>query len=556
MYNNYFGLSEPPFSIAPDPRYLYLSQQHREALAHLLYGIQNNSGFVLLTGEVGTGKTTVCRCLLEQLPDNTELAVILNPKFSVLELLQAICDELRIPYPDREERLKYYVDALNQHLLKTHAQGGHTVLIIDEAQNLSGDVLEQLRLLTNLETNTSKLLQIILLGQPELLDKLEKPELRQLAQRITARFHLGPLSEPELQAYVKHRLSIAGLEGELFSPAIVKRLHRLTGGIPRLVNVLCDRALLGTYVHRHTKVKRSTLEKAAREVFGIRAKPVRPQPGTGLPRWLLGGASLAAASFAAALYFNPSWLTSPMSLEQARQPVPLALPATPAPQPEPEQPPAPEPLLSNPANWQWPEDIPLELNAAIAYRALFKLWGLDYKPADNPIVCQFAREHGLGCLFQQGDIDSLRRLNRPAVLKMFNADGQEFHVTLLSMTGHRAQILLAGEMKQVELDALALWWPGSYTLFWQMPPGYDSPIRPGSAGSQIRWLDQRLAALQKRSPYGEDTYFYDDRLVRQVRQFQFSQGIKADGVVGPQTTIHLNTLADGQQPQLLLAEGG
>ncbi|MEK7238447.1 MAG: AAA family ATPase, partial [Nitrospirota bacterium] len=248
MYKEFFGFVEMPFSIAPDPRYLYMSEQHREALAHLIYGFKSDGGLVLLTGEIGTGKTTVCRCLLEQTHENSVIAFIINPKLTVAELLATICDEFGIKYPEGNASIKVFVDLINMFLLDAHAKGYKCLLIIDEAQNLSADVLEQLRLLTNLETNQHKLLQIILLGQPELRDKLSQPELRQLAQRIIARYHLGPLSKKDVAAYVTHRLSIAGVRNELFPASTINTLFRLSKGVPRLINVLCDRALLGTFV--------------------------------------------------------------------------------------------------------------------------------------------------------------------------------------------------------------------------------------------------------------------------------------------------------------------
>src|SRR3990172_5377265 len=267
MYRHYFGLAEAPFSIAPDPRYIYLSQRHQEALAHLLYGVSGDGGFVLLTGAVGAGKTTVCRCLLQQIPASCDVAYVFNPKLTVEELLSTICVEFGIAYPSGNASVKVFVDCLNAYLLDAHARGRHTVLIIDEAQNLSAEVLEQMRLLTNLETNQHKLLQIILLGQPELAAMLERPELRQLAQRIIARYHLGPLDKQEVAAYVQHRLGISGAQRHLFPLALMGQLYRLSGGIPRIINVLCDRALLGTYVQSKERVDRATLAQAAREVF-------------------------------------------------------------------------------------------------------------------------------------------------------------------------------------------------------------------------------------------------------------------------------------------------
>src|SRR5208283_1359598 len=247
MYRDHFGLADTPFSIAPDPRYLYMSEFHREALAHLLYGIDSDGGFVLLTGEVGAGKTTVCRCLLEQLPDTVDAALILNPKLDSQELLATLCDELGISYPEDATGIKRFVDMINAHLLDSYAKGRKTILIIDEAQNLSSDVLEQIRLLTNVETNERKLLQIIMLGQPELREKLEQPELKQLAQRITARYHLGPLSRNDIPAYIARRLRVAGTQSTLFSASAIKALYGFSGGIPRLINIVCDRALLGAF---------------------------------------------------------------------------------------------------------------------------------------------------------------------------------------------------------------------------------------------------------------------------------------------------------------------
>ena len=306
MYTSFFGLRQEPFSIAPDPRYLFMSERHREALAHLLFGVRGGGGFVLLTGEIGTGKTTVCRCFLEQVPKRCNVAYIFNPKLTVTELLKTVCEEFRIPHPlmradGRPETVKDYLDPINEFLLRTHAVGQNNVLIIDEAQNLSADVLEQLRLLTNLETNERKLLQIILIGQPELRGMLARPELEQLAQRVIVRYHLQDLSPRETLVYIRHRLGVAGLKGALpFDRRAAQQVHALSRGVPRRINLLCDRALLGAYAAGHKRVDRDTVTKAAAEVFDhgemAMLPPVRARRSLVLASvvGLLVGASLVA----------------------------------------------------------------------------------------------------------------------------------------------------------------------------------------------------------------------------------------------------------------------
>jgi general secretion pathway protein A len=330
MYLEHFGLRELPFSLAPDPRYLYLSAQHREALAHLLYGVQSEGGFVQLTGEVGTGKTTVCRCFLEQLPKSTRAAVILNPSLTAEDLLAAICDEFEIPRPGGPSSLKASLDSINRFLLDAHAAGERAVLIVDEAQNLDPVVLEQVRLLTNLETSRHKLLQIILMGQPELRATLARSDLRQLAQRITARFHLQPLSREETAAYVRHRLGVAGCHDELFPPAVIGRLQRLSRGVPRLINILCDRSLLGAYVQGRYRVDRATLDQAAREVAGKtwwEDIPWRPIAVA------VGGCALVAAIWLAASARRPA-APVPAPAPAVSAPVEPANPAAPATAPQ------------------------------------------------------------------------------------------------------------------------------------------------------------------------------------------------------------------------------
>lgn len=278
MYQQYFGFRALPFSIAPDPHYLYLSNQHREALAHLMYGVGAGGGFVLLTGDVGTGKTTVCRCLLQQLPEGTEVAFIINPMQSPTDLVATICDELRLAPAEDSGNIRKQVDRLLAHLIDTHARGFRTVVLIDEAQNLPVETMEQIRLLTNLETDETKLLQLVLIGQPELSEKLALPELRQFAQRVTARYHLKPLTLGETRGYVHHRLAVAGVYDEVFPDWSLRRIHAASGGVPRLINVLCDRVLLGVYAESARSVSRRHLRRAITEVL--------PAPASAWQRWL------------------------------------------------------------------------------------------------------------------------------------------------------------------------------------------------------------------------------------------------------------------------------
>lgn len=578
MYSHYFGFTELPFTIAPDPRYLYLSAQHREALANLLYGINCNGGFVLLTGDVGTGKTTVCRCLLEQLPASTEVAFILNPKYGITELLEAICDELKIDYQHSRNRIKGYIDALNAHLLAAHARGVNTVLIIDEAQNLGLDVLEQIRLLTNLETSSQKLLQIILIGQPELLDKLARPELRQLDQRITARYHLNALTRAELDAYVSHRLAVGGSDAPLFSRAALRRLHRLTRGVPRMVNILCDRALLGAFVERRNKVGWRIVNQAAREVLGSRPRP--------MPVWRMALFSLFLLVLLLAGFLYPGGrdIAALVRLPGQETPSPAATPApipeasvapVAAPEVEPDllvaslAPTAagpaegltpasyePMPSRSGPGDWRWPEGTDLAATEPMAYQALFRAWGIAYDPTTAPVVCRFARSHQLGCLLQPVDLDELLKLNQPAVVSLNNALGQRFFATLLridTQTGV-ATLEVAGENREVDLAELRVWLNDRQLVLWRLPPGYQAPLRPEASSPLVGWLDQRFAQLQKRPPRTLKGERYDEELQLLVLSFQHHYQLVTDAVVGPQTLIQLSALTEPDIPRLTATE--
>ncbi|OCQ20780.1 AAA family ATPase [Pseudoalteromonas luteoviolacea] len=304
MYLRYFGLTEKPFSIAPNPEFLFLSDRHKEALAHLTYGLGDAGGFVLLTGEVGTGKTTVTRSMLAQLPESTQVAFVLNPALSEMELLASICDELNIEYDAKEATLKSLTDVIKARLLANHEQGGHTMLIIDEAQHLAAEVLEQLRLLTNLETDHKKLLQIVLVGQPELQQLLQRNELRQLAQRITARYHLLPLTESQVFSYVKHRLNKAGCNTNLFSDQSIQYIHQVTAGIPRLINLLADRCLLGAYSAQQQEVSKQIAQEAAKEALPLNLIPEHQKRALNMPALVSGWvAAMFACGFGLSFLF-------------------------------------------------------------------------------------------------------------------------------------------------------------------------------------------------------------------------------------------------------------
>jgi general secretion pathway protein A len=545
MYQSYFGLAEAPFSIAPDPRYLYLSQRHQEALAHLLYGVSGEGGFVLLTGDVGAGKTTICRCLLDQIPESCDVAYIFNPKLTVEELLSTICVEFGIAYPPGNASIKVFVDCLNDHLLAAHARGRHAVLIIDEAQNLSADVLEQMRLLTNLETNQRKLLQIILLGQPELATMLARPELRQLAQRIVARYHLGPLTRAEVAAYVRHRLEVAGTTRQLFPASLMGRLYRLSGGVPRLINVICDRALLGAFVQGKERVDSATLAKAAREVFHQpRLASARRQRALAV-----GLTAVAGAALALLLVLNRP---EPRDAAPAAQPAVAEPVVAVAPSERPERPgaSADAPVATDP---DWPGDGPPPRSRELAYAALFRAWGLDYPGGD---ACREAARLGMRCRTARGGLDELRHLNRPAVLVMRNSRGQEFHAALTGLEDDRATLAVGPEARKVSLDTLADQWSGHYTVLWRMPPEASDNIRQGERGPAVAWLGRQLAQAQGRTADTNPDPIFDDALARQVKQFQLSEGLIPDGAVGPQTLMRLSGIADKSAPRLMPKAGG
>lgn len=601
MYTQYFNLRQQPFSIAPDPRYLFMSERHREALAHLLYGVGSGGGFVLLTGEIGAGKTTVCRCFMEQVPADCRLAYIFNPKLSVQELLQSVCDEFRIALPAGTHSVKAYVDAINAYLLESHAAGLNNVLVIDEAQNLSADVLEQLRLLTNLETSERKLLQIILIGQPELRGMLARPELEQLAQRVIARYHLGPLSEAEVGSYIQHRLAVAGAGAvELFPRGLLRRVHQLSKGVPRRINLLCDRALLGAYVENRAQVNALILRRAAEEVFaGEGAAGGRARPWRLAAAGVLAGAALTAAAAwqmmpaarapsaaspsttsPAAAAQTAAWpaaaspaaasptATSPSATSPSVASPSVASPTTAsltAPAPSTASPSAALPSAASPngspgSAFAGAAAVPSGAAAATALppltldgalRQLAAKWDVELAPGEG---CAETAKRNLRCLHGKGGLAEISKLDRPVLIKLRDDPAKPQIAMLTALNGKHATLLSGVGAETVALDVLEKRFDGSFTTFWRAPRGWREEVGAGDKGPDVDWLARRLAQANGVNKPRDNQPLAGDTL-RYLREFQSAQGLKADGVAGPKTFIRLSQPGRETEPRLLAAAG-
>ena len=521
MYTSFFGLTEKPFALTPDPRYLYLSERHAEALAHLAYGITEAGGFIQLTGEVGTGKTTVLRSLLQQLPPHCDVALILNPRVTPAEFLQCICDELHVQAA-ASGSVKSLVDLLTHFLLDAHGRSRRVVLMVDEAQNLSPDVLEQLRLLTNLETATQKLLQILLIGQPELRAVLAQPGLRQLAQRVTGRYHLEALRRPETIAYIRHRLRVAGATRDLFSSGALGEIHRLSRGVPRIINVVADRALLGAYTREEHRVTADFVRRAASEVYG---RPV-------LAPWLRW-AALAGAAAGAALLAVTIWRampakdsTSAAPQSAAAQIAPTAAPLPPAPAPRPEL------------------GALLALDAAgttmdSAFGSLFRMWGAEYRP-DNGLGCVQAATQGLTCVWQRGSLAQLKLINRPAILSLIDDANSSRQVVLSGLDRGQARLLIGASEVEVPIAELTDYWFGEFLILWRPQASELRPLRAGMRGDDVRWLRQGLEQLGGLPVSDHSRDLFDSELERLVEDFQRSRRLSVDGIAGVQTQLVLD----------------
>lgn len=540
MYYQYFGLTEAPFSIAVNPRYLFMSARHRDALAHLLYGVGAGGGFILLTGEVGTGKTTINRCVLEQLPQDTDIAIILNPALNAIELLASACDELRIEYDHDKHTLKTLTDNLQRFLLENHARGRKTVLLIDEAQHLDFDVLEQIRLLTNLETNSEKLLQIILIGQPELAQMLARPELRQLNQRITARYNLGSLNLDETGAYIQHRLQVAGMTpGRLiFPPSVVRSIYKATHGIPRVINVLCDRMLLGAYGRNDSSVNHAMLKLAIQEVLGDETV------STPLWRWFGIAVVLLMAIWTAGWllgkYTTDTALSIPSWTDAPPEPDPIGVPAQNSAANAPVIPQTerlPDPLME-----AVPPPVRLDaINAMQAPRvAAAELWALysaELAPAD---ICMNEAQTRLACLDGEAwTWDELESFNSPLLLEMITPERFSAEVLLLGIDEPMAWVLVESAVVSLPLAELAPYWTGRYRLLWQPPVGFENALVLGDISSVVASVAQLFARLDAQPSPLADRRF-NRALEQRVRLFQRQNRLVDDGVIGVQTLLKLN----------------
>jgi general secretion pathway protein A len=525
MYVTFFGLADKPFAITPDPRYLFLGAQHADALAHLVYGINDAGGFIQLTGEVGTGKTTTIRSLLVRAPAQAEIALIVNPRLSPRDFLQTICEELGVRLDDGAgASVKMLVDRLNDYLLQAHAAGRRVVLIVDEAQNLDAEVLEQVRLLTNLETESQKLLQIILIGQPELRALLGRSELRQLAQRITARYHLQPLAGEESAAYVRHRLRIANATREIFTPGALREVHRLSGGVPRLINIICDRALLGAYTQDEHEVGAALVRRAAGEVFGRRVAPA----------WLLpvAGSLLLVATLAvgAALLRSRPWKAGTAAVPVAAT-VGKAVPAAPAP-------PRLEGILQSASD---------DLSADRALGGLLALWNGNYVAGASD-GCAQAHAQGLECVSMRSSLAQLRELRRPAILLLEGSGGAGYQVLLTGIAAQTAQLRIGTRSLNVAIADLSQYWFGDCVLLWRPALSPVVQLRPGMHGPAVRALRAQLlqasgaAAGSTGSAGTNDGASFDAALSKLLEEFQRQHHLAVDGIAGVETQLLLDAL--------------
>ncbi len=609
MYEAFYGLSEPPFRLTPDPHYLYLSTHHREALGHLLFGIREGTGFIAVTGDIGTGKTTLLRALLRDLEANTIVGYIFNPALSDLELLQTVNSEFSLPASSTSK--KELVDELNRFLVAQKLAGKRVVIIVDEAQNLPPATLEQLRLLSNLETETTKLLQIVLVGQPELKQLLGRPELAQLNQRITLRWHLEPLDRAETARYIAHRLRIAGGPGtgDIFSPGALRIVYRYSGGVPRLINIAAHRALLAGY----TREQRIISPALARHVIAeLRTDDAGPRARRHALLRMAGAAVLAlvVGLVAALAMFRPTVPPDPLrqvaspvvaptvaappdaveavdgSPVAAESPAPSATERVATPEPTPVEPtvtaeaePAAEPtpetveaddhaaeaapsgspppsITDGPmAFWTALEGVDAHAAAVTATTSLLAAWDVEALRPDetaNPRLDlqAIAARRGLRYLPTSGTMARLAMLNMPAILELtLPGMGQQRFALLAGIAGPNS-IVRFGEIGTMltpqDVDRA---WLGDAHIFWRDYEGFSARLVVGARGPEVERLQKLLTQVGVYP--AKPSLTYDAATTEAVARFQRSRRLIPDGIVGSLTKIMLyGAVNDYQHPRL------
>ena len=568
IYQQYFALSCEPFSIVPDPGFLYPSSQHRQAVAHLKYGLDREGGFVLLTGEVGTGKTTLTRTLIKRLPAHVRVAYVLNSTFDAADVLASICQELgiKLPKSSKTSLTKNCVDALNADLIESHGEGKKTLVVIEEAQNLSPEVLEILRLLSNLETATHKLLHILLVGQPELLETLAQKDQRQLNQRVVARFHLLPLEKTDVANYVNHRLHHAGANRAIFESSAMTTLFKLTQGVPRLINLICHHAMLAAYATGTKTVSAKLVKAAAVEIFDIE-KP--KQKSSGRLGWSLVFCAVVALLVGVAFYADQLPTNTLINAQSVEVPVNVEINDETASQPlievveslplivEVESQPLILPIE--------PEEIILDTKLEPVvfetseppvfnnpFTALFALWSVEIEPLfSEEEVYSVAAENELGAeKLINLLLSELIELDRAGIVWVRDDDNRLKSYVLTAIDSGFVNLQgVKGERKET-LEWLAENWNGAFLHLWHRPIDILS-LRLGDKNAvALDWLQSRLLQI-------DDIYqpiitggYFNEAVRLQVLNFQQQQGIRADGVVGQQTIMKINELTMSSLPRL------
>ena len=527
---------------------MYPSNHHRQAVAHLKYGLDREGGFILLTGEVGTGKTTLTRTILKRMPAHIRVAYVLNSKLNVTDLLASICDELAIELPsDLSETRglsfsKICIDALNKDLLKAHAEGKKTLIVIEEAQNLSPDILETLRLLSNLETNTHKLLHILLVGQPELLDTLAQTELRQLNQRVVSRFHLLPLDKDDVANYINHRLHRAGGKGALFDSACVAVLFRLTGGVPRLINLVCQHSLLATYSTGEKTVSPKLVKEAAVEILGTR----NATNDSNKPFIILTVLLVLSAALMIGFGKQEGVGEAPLeSVEPSASQKPLA---------------SQKPFANQKLSVSKKPSAAIKLTdtspppMVSPFTGLFKHWSVDASEiySEEAFTAQAIDNQLRAEKITLATISDLETINRPGIVWIKQAS-EKAALKGYMLTGlDSSAVFLSDSSGEITLPRQQFLnsWSRSYLYLWQPPQSFNV-LQIGDRNPQaVTWLQDQLAIVDQRSERIITGGRYTAAIAEKVVSFQTQQGLKADGVVGRETIIHLNQLTNAQIPRL------